>query len=543
MALWTRLSLALGRGLTLGTLLDRVESARGGEGIAHAAESALDYRTLVGPEISRRAARAFVARASAALVAAGVARGDRVIVLNENRLDTLYAILAVARAGAVACPLHPLARAHDLATIAEREHARTAIVSPAHFRDLDARKAAPGVERWILLGPEKNVPPGELSLDALAAAAAPDAPAVERAPEDLAVILYTSGTTGNPKGAQLSSRSLLSILRPLALANAWLIRGEAVLEALPIPHVMGLSVHLAALAAGVPVRHLARFDAERVLRLIEETRATVVVGVPTMFRALAEAKPDGFDLSSVRAWISGAAAMPPELIPRFKALGCSVKTFLGARLAEAFFIELYGSVELSGPALIRVCPPGLEPEGGFLGLPLLPYRTKIAGEDGEEVPRGETGELWIKGPGVMAGYAGNAEATSAATSGEWLRTGDLARRERFGLVRFVGRAKDVLKVSGYSVAPSDVEAALEGHPAVARAVAFGLRDDKKGEAPALAVVLKPGERASEEELLSYAKDRVAAYKRPRAIFLVSELPLGATMKVERRKLSERFSTP
>lgn len=543
MAVFSRLALALGRSLTLGNLLDRVESAFGGAGIAHVAERSLDYRTLVGPEITRRAARAFVARAAAALVGAGVQPGERVLVLAENRVDLLYVLLAIARAGAVAVPLHSLAKEKDVHSIAERSGARTALVDPHLFEAANARAAAPGVARWIFLGPGKRVPAGESSLDLLADAASPDAPEVPRAPEDTAILLYTSGTTGNPKGAQLSSRSLLSILRPLALANRWLVRGEAVLEGLPVAHVMGLSVHLAGLAAGVPVRHLARFDAPRALQLIEETRATIFVGVPAMYRALAEAGPESRDLSSIRAWVSGADAMPPELVPRFKKLGASAAV-LGQRLVEAFFVELYGSVELSGPALVRISPPGLDPEGGFLGLPLLSVHTRVAGSDGLEVPSGETGELWIKGPGVMQGYAGDASATRRVSPEEgWLRTGDLARRERFGLVRFVGREKDVLKVSGYTVSPEDVEASVASHPAVLRAVAFGVKDEKKGEVPALAVVLKPGATATEAELLAHASRDTAAYKRPRSVHIVEELPMTATLKVERRKLAERFSPP
>jgi acyl-coenzyme A synthetase/AMP-(fatty) acid ligase len=538
-----RLALALGRNLTLGNLLDRAERAFGGAGVAHVAEATLDYRTLVGPEVTRRTARAFVARVGAALVRAGVQPGERVLLLAENRLDKLYAILAIARAGAIACPLHSLAKEKDLASVAERSGAKTALADPDAFARLGARTAAPTVERWILLGPERSVPAGELSLDALADAESPDAPPVERKPEDVAVLLYTSGTTGNPKGAQLSSRSVLAILRPLALANRWLVRGESLLEALPVAHVMGLSVHLGSIAAGVPVRHLVRFDATKVLQLIEESAPTIFVGVPAMYRTLAEAGPESRDLSSVRAWVSGADAMPVELVPRFKRLGASAKA-LGARLAEAFFIELYGSVELSGPALVRISPPGLDPDGGFLGIPLLGFRTKIAGADGAEVRSGETGELWIKGPGVMAGYQDDPAATKkVAAEGGWLKTGDLARRERLGLVRFVGREKDVFKVSGYSVSPADVEASVADHPAVLRAVAFALPDAKKGEVPALAVLLRPGAQATEEELLAHAVAQAAAYKRPRAVFVVEDLPLTATLKVERRKLAERFARP
>ncbi|HZU95543.1 MAG TPA: class I adenylate-forming enzyme family protein [Planctomycetota bacterium] len=518
MTVLSRLSLALGRKLTLGNFLDRAERAHGGDGIAHVVDAPLDYRTLAGPEIPRRVARAFVARAGAGLVANGIAPGDHVIVLAPNRIDTLYAILAIARAGAVAVPLHPLAREKDLASVAEKCGARAALVDPALFTELDCKKTAPRIERWILMGSEKTAQ-GELSLDALAAGASPDAPEVERKPEDVAVLLFTSGTTGQAKGARLSSRSLLAILRPLALAGRFLTRTERILEALPIAHVMGLSVHLAGLASGVPVRHVTRFDAQRMLQLVEETHPSVFVGVPAMYRSLVEAEPEKRDLRSVRAWISGADAMPPELIAKMKSLGSRV----------GFFIELYGSVELSGPALVRISPPGLDPEGGFLGMPLLSVSTRVAGDDGNEVKAGETGELWIKGPGVMVG-----------NEGEWFKTGDLARRERFGLVRFVGRKKDVFKVSGYTVAPEDVEASLAQHPAVLRAVAFPMQDEKKGEAPALAVVLRPGEKATEEELLAHAAAHSAAYKRPRAVFIVADLPMTSTMKVERKKLAERF---
>jgi acyl-CoA synthetase (AMP-forming)/AMP-acid ligase II len=540
MAVWSKLALALGGKLTLGNLLDRVERAHGPAGVLHVAESALDYRTLVGPEVTRGAARAFVARASAALAQAGVKPAERVLVLSENKLDKLYALFAIARAGGVAVPMHPLSREKDVHSVLERSGATTALVTPSLFQEVG--RAAFGSARLIFLGPERAVPRGETSLDALAAAAPADSPPVERAPEEVAVVLYTSGTTGRAKGAQLTSRSLLSILRPLTLANRWLIRGEAVLAPLPIAHVMGLSVHLASIAAGVPVRHVVRFDAARVLQLIEETRSTVFVGVPAMYRQLAEAGPEKWDLSSVRAWISGADAMPPELVPRFKALGSSVRGVLGTKLAEAFFIELYGSVELSGPALVRVSPPGLDPEGGFLGMPLLGVTTRVAGKDSQEVKHGETGELWIKGPGVMSGYSADGDATRAVTTEEgWLRTGDLARRERFGLVRFVGREKDVFKVSGYTVSPADVEAALDGHPAVERAVAFPMPDAAKGEVPALAVILRKGATATPDELLAHAAAKAAPYKRPRAVFVVDELPQTSTLKVSRKTLAERFA--
>lgn len=539
-----RVRLAIGEDLTLGTLLDRVADARG-DGVAHVADAALGYQGLAGPEITRRAARDWVARASAALVAEGVAPGDRVLLLCPNRLDALYAMLAVARAGAVAVPLHALATAEDLRSIAALTRARAALVDPEIMRTLDGRSAAPGVVRWIFLGPDRDVPSGELSLDRAAALRDGAGAAVPRSPDDVAVQLYTSGTTGQAKGAQLSSRSLLAVARLFVLPDRWLLRHESVVEGLPIAHVMGLVVHLAALAAGVPVRHLTRFDAGRALQLLAATRATVFVGVPAMYRAMAEADPEAHDLRSVRLWVAGADAMPTELVPRFKALGGSVGGLFGSRpIAEAFFVEFYGAVELSGAALIRVSPPGLDPEGGFLGFPLPGFSTRVAGDDGQEARGGEVGELWVKGPGVMRGYAGDPSAAPSTSDG-WLRTGDLARRESFGLVRFVGRAKDVLKVAGYTVSPDDVEASLAGHPAVQRAVAFGLRDQTKGEVPALAVVLAPGAVVTPGELLAHAAAHAAAYKRPRAVFLVTaeELPVTSTQKVQRRVLADRFSSP
>src|SRR5262245_20390609 len=192
MAVWSRLALALGRNLTLGNLLDRIEKAHGPDGLAHVAEAQLDYKNLVGPGIPRRTARAFVARCSSGLIKAGVKRDEHVIVLAGNRVDTLYAIFAIARAGAIAVPLHALAREKDLAAVAEKTGATTVLIDPALHDEIKAREAAPAVTRWIFMGPERNVPKGELSLDALAAQAAPDAPGVERTPEDVAVLLFTS---------------------------------------------------------------------------------------------------------------------------------------------------------------------------------------------------------------------------------------------------------------------------------------------------------------------------------------------------------------
>ncbi len=548
--------LAAGR-TTLADLPDRLAAAYGRR-VAVACEPPLRLHVLTGRELSYVDLLEVVARLAGGLRALGLRPGDRVAICAENRIDYALSIFAVVRAGAVAVPLHHHLTPPEVESFVRRAGARVLIADPR----VAVRRA--GVTT-VVAGPG-----GDLDL---ASARGSALPAASIAPDEPAVILYTSGTTGRAKGATLTSRSLLAVARLAALVPD--AREERGVCALPMAHVMGLATFLCALLAGSRVRWFADFEPRTVLRALADERATWFVGVPAMYARLAEADPEGHDLRSVKLWASGADAMPPPLVARFRSLGCSLQSPFGQPLFGAAFAEVYGMVEISGPAILKFTPPSpvgpltkraivaaspIRSAAGRLaaripglreavardgqsavGIPIPPYRVRVVDERGKTAPAGQVGELLIRGPGVTRGYDRDPDATRAATADGWFRTGDLARKNRFGLIGFVSRKKDVIKHGGYSVFPAEVEAQLCEHRAVAEAAVFGMPHPAKGSVPVAVVALAKGTRASEEELLSWVRSSIAPYKAPRAILIVpaDEIPRNANRKVMKEALKER----
>jgi acyl-CoA synthetase (AMP-forming)/AMP-acid ligase II len=494
-----RACLVRGRGLTLANLADRLAEVHGDRRLV---EQAGDPPLT----LTYREAADLVARWSGA-VAAKVGPGERVVVALPNGAHFLLACLAVARAGAVPVPVNDRMRPDEVDHVVTDSGATVVLHDAA---DLEGAEPLPS-------------------------------PAVVD-PGDVAALFYTSGTTGKPKGARLTHRALVGSLGAGALYPAGLRRDEAVLG-LPIAHIMGFVALLALAATGVPAYFLPKFDAPAVLDAIERRRASVFVGVPSMYRLLLEAGAEDRDLSSVRVWASGADVMPPDLAKRFKAMGATA-TVAGRSIGQAAFVEGYGMVETGGGAAVRLSPPGFElPFADTLGFPLPGYRFKVVGEDGADLPRGAVGELLIRGPGVLEGYHGDEDATTRAlTDDGWLRTGDLARRGPLGTVAFAGRAKDVVKVGGYSVFSVEVERALEEHPDVLEAAVVGLPDERMGEVPGAAVRLRPGAGTDPDALVAWAAERLASYKAPRRIVVVDELTRTGTGKVQKSELRELFVT-
>jgi long-chain acyl-CoA synthetase len=358
----------------------------------------------------------------------------------------------------------------------------------------------------------------------------------------VAALFYTSGTTGRPKGVELTHRGLLGSLPRLALAPVELRRDEAVV-ALPIAHIMGFAALLGFACAGVPVLLHERFRPLEVLDAIEERRSTVFVGVPAMYQMLLEAGAERRDLSSVRLWLSGADAMPPEVARRFQRLGALAEVPLFGPVGDAVFAEGYGMAELSGAVIGRLDLPIVgRVLGDALGVALPGYRLRVITETGREARAGETGELQVRGPGVSPGYWGDPiGAPEMHTVDGWLRTGDLVRKGALGTVAFAGRVKDVVKHGGYSVYALEVEEVLARHPAVAEAAVLGLPDPAKGEVPVAAVRLLPGATATPEELVAFGKLHLADYKWPRQVVVVGSLPRTGSQKVQKRELLPLFT--
>jgi acyl-CoA synthetase (AMP-forming)/AMP-acid ligase II len=493
MRLTDRIDLARGRGLTLGTLLELVAKVHPDR-----------------PLVSEPGGRELTAAEAADLVdrwAAGVAArsepGDRVVIATPNGYDQFLLTLAVARAGRLPAPVNSQMAAAEIDHVVADSGAALVV------------RSADDVASGACFGP-----------------------AVPAEPGDIAALFYTSGTTGKPKGAELTHAGLLGGMSMVALVPTGLHRDELVV-ALPVAHIFGFAIVVGAACAAIPVRYLPRFHPVEVLDAIEDRRATVFAGVPAMYRMLEEAGAADRDLTSVRLWISGADAMPAELAHRFKRMGASVTLpLIGASIGEAIFAEGYGMVETAGGVAIRVSPPLVPASlGGSVGMPLPGVKFKVVDEAGEEVGLGSIGELWLTGPGVLKGYHGAPEASaSALTDDGWLRTGDLARKGPLGIINFEGRAKDVIKRGGYSVYAVEVEQALEEHPDVLEAAVVAVPDERDGEVPVAAVRLADRIDLDDLDLPAWASERLSAYKHPVRYVVVDELPRTGTNKVQRREV-------
>ena len=480
----------------MGSFLEQSAAVRGDRRLVEVA----DGETLTQAEAAERVDRL------AGALAPQIEPGDRVVVATANTYDQFLGCLAACRAGAVAVPVNTRMREEEVDHVIADAEAAVVVRDVAELGD-----------------PE---PLGE--------SRAGD-------PTETAMLFYTSGTTGKPKGVALTHKGLLGPVAPTALWPGFGWEGEAVVS-LPIAHIMGFSVLVALTGGGIPVWFLPKFKARTVLDAIEERRSSIFVGVPAMYRLLEEEGAAERDLTCVRVWISGADAMPSDLARRFKGYGATATLPVVGPVGEAAFAGGYGMVETGGGVATKISPPllplGL---GEGLGIPLPGYRFRVVDEKGEDVGAGQEGELWVRGKDKVEGYWGAPEATKELlTDDGWIRTGDLARRGPFGTAVFAGRKKDVILNGGYTVYAREVEEALEGHPDVVEAGVTGAPDDRRGEVPVAAVRLTDGASSSSDDLVTWAREKLADYKAPRRIVVVDELPKTGTQKVKRKELLALF---
>ncbi|HWC79808.1 MAG TPA: long-chain fatty acid--CoA ligase [Pseudonocardiaceae bacterium] len=348
---------------------------------------------------------------------------------------------------------------------------------------------------------------------------------VDRDAQDTAVILYTSGTTGTPKGAELTHHNLDSNCRTTTETLIEIGPDDVIMGCLPLFHVFGLTCGLnAAVVAGSCLTLLPRFDPAKALDMVGRDRVTVFEGVPTMYAAmLHHADADSADLGSLRTCITGGSAMPVEILREFeKQFGCAV-------------YEGYGLSETS--PVVSFNQPGHERKPGTIGLPVRGCEMRVVDDSGADVADGEPGEIAVRGENVMKGYWQRPEDTATAIPDGWFRTGDIATRDAEGYYTIVDRKKDLIIRGGYNVYPREVEEVLYEHPAVAEAAVVGIADTELGEEIGAAVALKPGESAEPEALRDFVKERLAAYKYPRRVWIVDALPKGPTGKILRREVS------
>jgi long-chain acyl-CoA synthetase len=342
---------------------------------------------------------------------------------------------------------------------------------------------------------------------------------------DTAVILYTSGTTGKPKGAELTHDNLR---RNIEAATGLFGLGEdaVTLGALPLFHSFGQTCALnATIAAGGCLTLIPRFDPAKALEIIQRDRVTVFEGVPTMYAAMLNHPERGeYDTSTLEVCASGGAAMPVEVMRGFEeAFRCKV-------------LEGYGLSETSPVASFN--HPDKERKPGSIGTPIEGVEMKVVGDDGEDLPSGEVGEIVIRGHNVMKGYWNRPEATGESIDEDgWFKTGDMAKIDEDGYFFIVDRKKDLIIRGGYNVYPREIEEVLYEHPAVREAAVVAVPHADLGEEVGAAIALKDGADVSPEDLQEFVKEQVAAYKYPRRVWLVDELPKGPTGKILKREIA------
>jgi long-chain acyl-CoA synthetase len=469
----------------------------------------LDQRELSYAELDQASARM-----AGLLHAKGIGPGDRVGVMLPNVPYFAVVYYGILRAGGVVVPVNPLLKEREVAYYLADSGAR--LLLAWHEVAEAAHAGSDRAHADCLL-----VEPGDF--EALLGRSERARGVADRDGGDTAVILYTSGTTGTPKGAELTHDNLGRNAE--ICVGLFGIDSDAVtLGGLPLFHSFGQTCGLnATMRVGGCLTLIPRFDAGRALEIIERDRVTVFEGVPTMYAALlGHPGRDRFDTSTLRVCVSGGAAMPVEVMRSFEeAFGCLI-------------LEGYGLSETAPVASFN--HPDRERKPGSIGTPVDGVEMKLVGKDGAVAPLGEVGEIAIRGHNVMKGYWQRPDATAHAIRDGWFHTGDLARVDGDGYFFIVDRKKDMVIRGGYNVYPREIEEVLYEHPAVREAAVIGVPHPQLGEEVAAAIVLAPGASVEEAEIVGFVKGQVAAYKYPRVVWFVDELPKGATGKILKREI-------
>jgi long-chain acyl-CoA synthetase len=477
--------------------------------------------TFLGQQTTYQELDNAVERFSAHLSAQGIGKGDAVALLLGNTPSFIISFYGILRTGAAAVPINPIYTTREITYILTNCQAKAVIAHtalqpllislkdklPQSFLCIydDFVEGESSIKSWLQQGDTPPIPQGKNSGE-----------------DDLAVILYTSGTTGDPKGAMLSHRNLAS--NAAACVELFkLTKEDRVVTVLPIFHVFCMTACLnSAIACGATILLLPKFSPTEVVRTIREERATIFAGVPTMYNFLLQLpEPVASDFTSLRGCISGGAAMPITLLNKFEER-YRVKVLEGYGLSEASPVTHFNPLD------------GVR-KPGSIGMAIPGVQNKVVDEDGQEVPRGEIGELIVKGPNVMIGYMGMPEATRFALRDGWLYTGDMANMDEDGYIYIVDRKKDMILVGGYNVYPREVEEVLYKHSAVVEAAVVGAPDEEQGEV-VKAVIVSSDSQLTGGDIIQFCQDKLAKYKIPKQIEFVASLPKNSTGKIIRKAL-------
>jgi long-chain acyl-CoA synthetase len=448
------------------------------------------------------------ARVAGLLRERGISPGDRIGVMLPNTPSFAVVYYGVLRAGGVVVPMNPLLKSREIAHYVGDSGAKLV------FADPGGERADTGADTIVV----------DADFDALLAAAAPMESLVDRFADDTAVILYTSGTTGQPKGAELTHANLASNVEVTATDLIEVDCEDVIFGGLPLFHSFGQTCGLnTAVRVGACLTLVSRFTPQQAFEVLARDRVTVFEGVPTMYVALLAApERSRYDLSALRVCVSGGAALPVEVLRGFEAaFGCVI-------------LEGYGLSETSPVASFN--HPDRVRKPGSIGTPIRGVEMRVVDDAGRDVAPGEVGEIAIRGANLMKGYWQRPEATAEAVPDGWFRTGDLGRQDDDGYFAIVDRKKELIIRGGFNVYPREIEEVLYEHPDVAEAAVIGVPDASMGEEVGAAVVLKTGAGVTVEEIREFVKARVAPYKYPRLVWLEAALPKGPTGKILKREI-------
>jgi long-chain acyl-CoA synthetase len=464
----------------------------------------------------------------------GIKQGDHVALLLGNSPHFVISLYGALRLGATVIPVNPIYTPDEIGYILNNGDVKVVIALDLAIPLVEKmHHSLPKIEHYIFCETDSNTSVESKienllgyskmkSFSEVSAAGDVTFKGPELKDDDTAIILYTSGTTGKPKGAMLSHMNLYSNAKDVS-EYLKMSPDDRIVTVLPMFHVFCLTVALnAPLLSGATLLIAPKFSPKEIFDLIKENQATVFAGVPTMYNFLFQ-YPDGYpeDLNSLRLCISGGASLPIALLKNFE------------QRFNVLVSEGYGLSEASPVTCFNPLDRPRKP--GSIGTSILRVENKILNELGEEVPVGAVGELVVRGPNVMKGYYKMPEETAAAIRNGWLHTGDLARMDEDGYFYIVDRKKDLIIVGGYNVYPREVEEVIYNHPDVVEVAVLGVPDTNLGEAVKAYVVSKNPE-LSEEQLLDYCREHLAKYKNPTSIEFLVELPKNTTGKILRRAL-------
>jgi long-chain acyl-CoA synthetase len=496
--------------LNLGTILQASAADHPDDVVIRLGEAAIPYAEL------DRAARGV----AASLRARGIQPGDRVAVLIPNVPEFTITYFGILYAGAAVVPINVLAAAPEVEYFIRDSNAKLLVVHALFEAPGRGGAEAAGVP-VVMAGGD-----GPDTVAALAQADPLDFPHPTSA-DDTAVVLYTSGTTGKPKGAELTHTNLFVNCSQVVPRLTPIAREDLrALATLPLFHSFGQTcIQNATIAAGGAFSLLPRFEPTEAFEIIQRDRITLFAGVPTMYFALMHhEKADEFDTSSLQICLTGGAPMPLEVMTAFEAK-FGVPILEGFGLSETSPVSSFAVLDRPRKA-------------GSIGYPVWGVEMCIMDESGNKLPDGERGEICIRGHNIMKGYLGRPDATKECMQYGWFHSGDIGMRDEDGCYWIVDRKKDMILRGGFNVYPREVEEVLYEHEAIVEAAVIGIPHESHGEEVKAVVALGAGARATAEEIIAFTKERLAAYKYPRIVEIVAELPKGPTGKILKRELRD-----